>query len=303
LAILVVAAAEAFMAPFLRRLVCDVEQSSISGLRWVLLTATCIAATLVNPYLYRVYSPILDFAGQRGFYDLISELQSPQFRTVAEWLLPGIMLGAAFLLGRRKVNVSLVLLFLAGIVISFRSKRDIWLGVIASIAIIADSLNSSEIPDYVFSKVQRLGIALGIVVALVLTMRDTDVSEPKLRMRVAEFLPVGAADFIQTHRYAGPLYNHFDWGGYLIWRLPHLPVAIDGRTNIYGVDKTKQSLDVWFGKPRWNSDAELTAAGVIVAQIDQPLTSLLKMDSRFDLVYEDKLAAVFVAHGTERIPE
>ncbi len=29
-----------------------------------------------------------------------------------------------------------------------------------------------------------------------------------------------------------PLFNPCGWGGYLIWRLPNMPVSIDGRPNL-----------------------------------------------------------------------
>ena len=79
-----------------------------------------------------------------------------------------------------------------------------------------------------------------------------------------------------------------------MWRLPHLPVAIDGRGFVHG-DQVEHSISVWNGGRDWASDSELTAARLIFAGANQPLASLLRTDSRFELVYEDKVAAVFVA--------
>jgi hypothetical protein len=36
-------------------------------------------------------------------------------------------------------------------------------------------------------------------------------------------------------------------------------------------------------------------AGVVIGPVKAPLNQVLRMDSRFQLVYEDKVAAVFVA--------
>jgi len=42
--------------------------------------------------------------------------------------------------------------------------------------------------------------------------------------------PAGAADFLLAHHISGPIFNTYEWGGYLIWRLwPHERVFIDGR--------------------------------------------------------------------------
>ena len=43
--------------------------------------------------------------------------------------------------------------------------------------------------------------------------------------------------------------------------------------------------------------AELGAARLVVANLNNPLTSLLRLNSRFELVYEDKVAVIFVARS------
>src|SRR5439155_22881855 len=113
-------------------------------------------------------------------------------------------------------------------------------------------------------------ISVAILAVTAFTMRITDLSEDSLRQKVSKKLPAEAAAVVEERGYAGPLYNHFNWGGYLIWRLPGLPVAMDGRTNLYGVEKASHSLEVWAGGSTWSSDPELDAAGLVVAPIDQP---------------------------------
>jgi len=177
-----------------------------------------------------------------------------------------------------------------------------WLVVVAAAGIVAaSSSNFSVASQYVLSRARILSLSVAMLVVIAFTMRTTDLSEDALRRKVSEKLPAEAVAVVEERGYAGPLYNHFNWGGYLIWRLPGLPVAMDGRTNIYGVEKASHSLEVWSGGSTWSSDPELDAAGLVVAQIDQPLTSLLKRDPRFDLVYEDKIAAVFVAHNRQKV--
>jgi len=301
LLLLGVAASEFLVTKILRRFTDQVEESAFDAARMALVTVACIAATLANPYHYKVYLAVYDYMVQRGFYDLISELQSPQFRTLSEWLMLGIAVGTSFILGRRRrINAFYLLLLLMALTISFRSKRDMWLVAVASAGIVAaSSSNFSVVSQYVLSRARLLSLSAAMLVVIAFTMRTTDLSEDTLRRKVSENLPAEAAAVVEERGYAGPLYNHFNWGGYLIWRLPALPVAMDGRTNLYGVEKASHSLEVWAGGSTWSSDPELDAAGLVVAPIDQPLTSLLKRDPRFDLVYEDKIAAVFVARNRE----
>jgi len=52
------------------------------------------------------------------------------------------------------------------------------------------------------------------------------------QLRVAEWtLPAGAADYLLEHHITGPIFNTYEQGGYLIWRLwPQHRVFIDGRS-------------------------------------------------------------------------
>jgi len=56
-----------------------------------------------------------------------------------------------------------------------------------------------------------------------------------------------------------------------------------------------RSVATWNGEPDWASDTNLEKAGLVIGPAKSPLTQLLRMDPRFQLAYEDKLAAVFVA--------
>ena len=118
-------------------------------------------------------------------------------------------------------------------------------------------------------------------------------SEAKINENTAKIYPIKAAAFVEEQKYPGPLYNHFNWGGYLIWRLPHLKVSMDGRANVHGDDRIKNSLTTWDGGSHWADDVELNGAELVIAQKDMALTALLRLDPRFQLVYQDETAVVF----------
>jgi hypothetical protein len=115
-----------------------------------------------------------------------------------------------------------------------------------------------------------------------------------LDAKVAEAFPVEAVRFVADHGFTGPLFNDFTWGGYLIWALPEHRVAIDGRTNLHGDERMERFGKTWAGMPGWESDPELAAAGVVIAPADSPLAALLATDRRFERVYKDSRACVFV---------
>jgi hypothetical protein len=189
-----------------------------------------------------------------------------------------------------------ILLFATGTVLSFEAAHDTWFGVIVSAVIVAGTEwpQSKRMPLRI-GQLETAAVALGVTGAVVVTAWSGGLSESRLEAALAQRLPVNAAAFVEQHRYEGPLYNTVDWGGYLIWRLRPLPVSLDGRAYLHGDARMWRSMRTWNGLPGWESDTELAGARLVIAPVQYPLTELLRRHGRFSLVYEDRVAAVFVA--------
>jgi hypothetical protein len=169
--------------------------------------------------------------------------------------------------------------------------------VAASLAIISELQTNRVIQERIkLTPIQVFGVALGVILSLFAFGYYRNISEASLKAHVAKTFPADAVAFVQKNNQRGPLYNHLDWGGYLIWALPDLPVSMDGRTNLHGEERIERSIATWAGYPGWSSDPELSRAHVVIADMKRPLTALLHTDSRFRLVYKDEVAAVFVAN-------
>ena len=65
--------------------------------------------------------------------------------------------------------------------------------------------------------------------------------------------------------------------------------------NVHGDQRIERSVNTWSGLRGWESDPELMKARLVIGGINDALTNLMRMDSRFKLVYEDAVAVVFVA--------
>jgi hypothetical protein len=275
----------------------DEETRPVPVRTMALITGACLVATMVNPYHARIYAVVFDIATSIGVYELLSELQPMQFRSIPDWLVLLLTLAAAFAFGRRRaINPFWGLLLLTGALVSFRSGRDAWFVVIIAVVIISNARSVAPIGDhYLLSKVEILIVVAAVGILLLPAARIAHLSEGNLQSIIARTYPADAARIVEERNYRGPLYNYFDWGSYLIWHLPKLPVAIDGRTDVHHADEVRQSLRVWNGEPEWASDPELAAAQTIIAQKNLPLTQLLRLDPRFEQVYEDQVAVVFIA--------
>ena len=138
-------------------------------------------------------------------------------------------------------------------------------------------------------------LGTGVCLVIVATAWARNLVKSRLDEAIAEKFPARAAAYVEAHHLEGPLFNHFDWGGYLIWRLPHLKVAIDGRTNLHRDERLLRSVETWAGERGWDADPELMAAKVVIASAKGPMASLLRLHGGFSLVHEDFLADVFIA--------
>jgi hypothetical protein len=291
------------VAPLIdRRLGCADDDTAAAPWtrRWyqlAALTAACFVATLVNPYQFRLYGVVIDYATQPGPFSFISELMAPEFRSLSEWLMLALTGAACWQLGRRKVSAFEVLLLASTAAFAFRSRRDLWFVILADISILASTNRHMPTRESAF----RLGarglafIAGGLLFVAGANACFHDLSRAGLGRRVAEVFPVEAARVIAERGYSGPLFNNFNWGGYLIWSLPNLPVSIDGRTNLHGDERIVRFGRTWAGQPGWQEDSDLSRAGLVLAPADSALASLLLYDARFERVYKDDLAWVFVA--------
>jgi hypothetical protein len=173
-------------------------------------------------------------------------------------------------------------------------RRDYWMMAIVGAATIAPILRGISLPEARHSKMQSFYAALGAGLVLICMCRVSSVAPQRLQLAVAEAYPAAAVNVVKAKSIHGPLFNGYEWGGYLIWSLPQLPASIDGRALLHGTPRLQRSYATWNGRHDWESDPELQNAHLIIGALDEPLCALLRRDSRYELIYEDKLASVFV---------
>ncbi|MEJ2472207.1 MAG: hypothetical protein P8Y96_14015 [Desulfuromonadales bacterium] len=116
--------------------------------------------------------------------------------------------------------------------------------------------------------------------------------------------PIEATKFIQEHRLPKNIYNTYDWGGYLAWKLyPEYLVFWDGRQTskeMFGL-----GWDVMAGKPEWDEILERFDVNTIVsrgATIDigqkYPLLDRLRYSPEWSLVFNSESSMVFVRNSS-----
>lgn len=138
-------------------------------------------------------------------------------------------------------------------------------------------------------------VLLGVCAALALaTARPPD---PGAKGR----LPVAAVDYLGAAGLSGPLFNDYNWGGYLIWRLtPAVQVFIDGRGDDLYMDG--EILPDYFRAVHLLEDPEpiLDRHGIrqVLHRPDTPFVRYLRATGRWQTVYDDGDAVLL-----ERTPD
>ncbi len=188
--------------------------------RLAAVSAAAVLLSGLNPNGFGVLGTILDYRR--------SALQS----TLIEWSKPAlwgepyafdILLYAAALVlvaSWRRVRPADWLLFAAFSAAALTAFRnEMLVGLLAPILIASYFPWKRALPS-----AARWAAAAALAAALVVGSARGSF----FQLRAAEWrFPSGAADFLRDHRISDPLFNTYEYGGYLIWR--GVPVFIDGR--------------------------------------------------------------------------
>ncbi len=271
----------------------------------IAVTGLSVLAALLSPYHFLIFRPIWEYVVQTGTFQNIQEMHPMFFRSPDNWTVLALALAAVFTLGwRRRLSPFPMLLLLLGIGLGFRARRDIWLLVITAVWIVGSHLRY-RLPGspLAFARGQTLAVVVLVAVALYGIGFQRGIREPNLQAVAAKEYPVAAVAYIKSHKLPGPVFNTLDWGGFLIWSLREIPVAIDGRTNLHGDARVAKFVRAWLAYPGWDSDPEFLSARLIIADHSRPLTWLLRRDPRYRVVYEDDTAVVFVPRETAQVSE
>jgi hypothetical protein len=81
-----------------------------------------------------------------------------------------------------------------------------------------------------FKKIYK---AAWMVAVAVLILHGGLIVKSGLRLSESNFYPKNAVDFIRKNPTGGQIFSVYDWGGYLIWKLPEKKTYIDGRMAVW----------------------------------------------------------------------
>lgn len=105
--------------------------------------------------------------------------------------------------------------------------------------------------------------------------------------------PLGAAEFIKENNLKGNMFNEYDWGGFLIFKLyPDYRVFIDGRMDIYADKVFLDYLKIGRLEAGWEGTLRKYKVRFLLLKRDSPFAQALRERGDFKVIYQDKLSVI-----------
>jgi hypothetical protein len=257
--------------------------------------------------------------GLQVFRVLTSYRHSALTATLLEWrppalwpptVLSGLLLATAIilLLARRRVRAVDWMLFAAFAAAALTAGRNTFL-----IGLLAPILVAAYLPwNRPFHRYAEMGAAILLLAGAAGVFAD----RRSFQLRVAEWAyPAGAAEFLLAHHITARMFNTYEYGGYLTWRLwPQERVFIDGRALSESVFHDYERILYDSDNREGKSAAQLLddyGVDVVVMNYFEYTSGLLYVIAPaladadtfgWSLVYADPQAMIFFRHPPENMP-
>ena len=263
--------------------------------RSLLITAAAtIPALFLNPYGYRIVFYPFDLAyRQKLNVNYIIEWASINFHEPRGKIVFGVIL-LLFLLAlwtRRQWRLAEVALVCFALYISLTYVRFLFPAAIIIAPIVARQLDF--LPPYKPEIDRPVLNALFSLTLLGFTLWHYP-RHHALEEDLAKKMPDGGLQYLQAH--AGPsdrIYNHYGFGGYMIWKAPTLPVFVDSRTDIF---EYKGVLKDYLDSIKLTKSLEVIDkyhARFVFFPSDDPVTYTLRQSPKWRVVFDDGISCVF----------
>ena len=289
----------------------DARESSVSGRDLALLGAFSTLATFLTPSGAHLWETIFDMAGGSPFItSMTAEYRPADFHNPGTWpflILLGTTLATSVLSGRT-LGMTTALHLAGWTLIGLYSARNIPLAAIVLAPIGAQLLAAwlKESPALAglirFSrKLERVELGLrgwawavgGVALCVVLLWAGVSLDRTARPYQfLPEQFPVAAVDWLEANPPQGRMFNEFDWGGYLLYRLwPEQKIFMDGHTHIYGDALSREYVAVMSRAPGGEGILAKYQIQWAVLRADNALVVVL-IEAGWREIYRDETAVI-----------
>lgn len=268
---------------------------------------TSLIASIVTPDLWHNWQAVFN---NNSAYILSRTIETmpPDFTAPAVWPFAGLLLLTLvlFLLNWKRIAASHFFLITGLALASLLMARNIPLFAIAAAPILSEwaakMLNVASRwmkIEEAFIKIKEtlrgfLWPILAVITATFFFLYYRTTTGTSLYQFNPQVFPVQATDWIESHPIGGTMFNDFNWGGYLLYRLwPGQRVFIDSQSDFYGESFMRQYSSIYNGEANW--DAELTRYNVkwIIVPREAGLAKAASVSPDWQSIYQDSVAIIF----------
>lgn len=195
----------------------------------------------------------------------------------------------------RRIRYHHLILFLSFALAGWLAFRFSFLFVLIAVVVCAKYL---VIPDRYLGKLRPAAALLSVLFALFLFITsDRNINERRNFFFDSTVLPSDAVDYLVKEKPPQPIFNPYNWGGYISWRTyPHYKIFMDSRLfdpsicaeEVYA--ENRGTIKFLLDKYRMNTAIYYP---IDRGQIKWIVLGLLK-DEEWGLVYFDNKAAIFI---------
>jgi hypothetical protein len=283
--------------------------------RAAILTGLVLAATLVNPYGWKLHAHVWSYLRSDWIRTAVQEFQAPAFRNANEQyyealLLAGILVAGWLIRRRRFVEP----LWLAGFAhLSLNGARHIPFYAVTAAWVIGPEFDAlwreasrragpgtligilRQVGEDLRLSFRRVSPWLPIAVLLLLLAVPAqnwprDFPQRAFPVAMADAHP----DLLKGHR----VLSSDQWGDYLIFHFyPTQRVFFDGRSDFYGEALGRDYLALMNPNYHWPELMRRYGFDVALVPVNWPLGELLKQDKQWRLAADDGHALLFLRRG------
>ena len=291
--------------------------SQLRVLIWI--GPSSILASLLNPDGLGIWKTGLGFLGNQYLVSHTAEYLPPDFQDPAFWPFL-LVIGLSILvlgLSQRRMNYAHLFLVGSWTAMALYSARNIPLYVVVVIPILCDlgaklikEARGSKVADWFLGLQDRITLTensiqgglmavLSVALSLYLLVIGVRLDFQGVGNYFSEDnFPVQAVDWIDGTQLEGNGFNYFPWGGYLLYQLwPDYLVFIDGQTDFYGEELTREYEQVITMQPGWQMVFSEFDVQWVIMPVDSPLASYLSESEDWMTLYQDQTANIFSLIG------
>lgn len=280
----------------------------LKKLAWLFIILPFIS--LLNPSGYKIFTyssvimPAVEKLRVSEWYPITDFLYMDETKI---YLIQIIVFGLVgifwFLQKRERRDFASAFLFLGISYLPFISIRHVGFWPVALLPFILEGIQG-----FIFKKVEDRFIVKDISILAWIIILLFFI--PKLFFFPRQYynpktVPNGAAEFIKTEGLKGPIFNVYNDGGFMIWNLYPEKIFIDGRSEVYSLDKIDDYLAITGGAPHWQKlvNEKYKLEYFLVAYRRNP-ESIAPMIANLEkhgwkLVYWDDLSVIYVRNNEQ----